>query len=426
MNNDPYQDLRAELISAAARLDAAPVARPRRSWWRRRQPLGIVIAALVICGSAAAAVVSLNATSSQPLAGKVPGRPATNLRAGSIAGYRYRIEVTPALTAGVPGWTSSIMYTNPTTGLFGGGASGGGGYPTRADPVLQGAELELINTRNGHQAETVGWVLTGPAVAAVRVGSQMIQTFSSPQLPAGDRAAVYFLRPSAGQPPAALRAGVHRVGRHGRAGVTAVIFAGAGQTARDKPIPLDRNGAPIGTALMPPSTPVAPGTFWQAKTAISPNVPTSLPFHGPTRPRPGVCEMTQHGLPGLTPEWGRTITTISPATNAVGELFLPCVDTEYYLNGTPLNAGVLLDARHPGRTLGSLPGTQPVSGDRNVVNVNAAHLSAKRIGNAWLVVKGGYTLTQRLRVLQALQISKIDLQHTTRTDTHSSQRAFRD
>jgi hypothetical protein len=156
--------------------------------------------------------------------------------------------------------------------------------------------------------------------------------------------------------------------------------AAAGQAASDQPIPLDHNGAPTPTTPTPPSPPAAPGTFWQSKTAISRHVQTSLHFHGPTGPRLGVCELTQHGLPGLAPEWGRTITSIPVATNAVGELFISCVDTECYLIGTPLNAGILLDARHPGHTLDSLPGAQPVSGNRDPVNDNAADLSAKRIG----------------------------------------------
>jgi hypothetical protein len=41
--------------------------------------------------------------------------------------------------------------------------------------------------------DTVGYVLTSPAVAAVRIGARVIRTFSSPELPAGDRAAVFFL-----------------------------------------------------------------------------------------------------------------------------------------------------------------------------------------------------------------------------------------
>jgi len=38
-------------------------------------------------------------------------------------------------------------------------------------------------------------------------------------------------------------------------------------------------------------------------------------------------------------------------------------------------------------------------------------VTAKRVGNAWLVVQGGSGLAQRLQVLNALRISKLDLRH---------------
>jgi hypothetical protein len=38
---------------------------------------------------------------------------------------------------------------------------------------------------------------------------------------------------------------------------------------------------------------------------------------------------------------------LHPVSNYVGELFISCVSTEYYLHGGPMTAAVLLDARHP-------------------------------------------------------------------------------
>ena len=40
-------------------------------------------------------------------------------------------------------------------------------------------------------------------------------------------------------------------------------------------------------------------------------------------------------------------------------------------------------------------------------------LTAKRVGNAWLVVQGGAGLAQRVQVLDALRINKLDLHHLT-------------
>jgi hypothetical protein len=80
-----------------------------------------------------------------------------------------------------------------------------------------------------------------------------------------------------------------------------------------------------------------------------------------------------------------------------------CVSTEYYLHGWPMAAAVLLDARRPGVVLGRIPGANPVPGHPNVVDFAGASLSARRVGNAWLVVQGGSGTTQRVSVLNALK-----------------------
>ena len=90
---------------------------------------------------------------------------------------------------------------------------------------------------------------------------------------------------------------------------------------------------------------------------------------------------------------------------------MSCVDTEYYLHGWGLGAGVLLDARRPGRVLGQIPGGQPVAGHPGTVNVPNGGLTARRVANAWLVVQGGSGLAQRLQTLSALRIAKLDLRH---------------
>ena len=86
---DPFDILRAELVEAAERA-ALPV--PRKRWGRLRRPsrpVAVLLAALVIAGAGGAAVVSLS--TSQPLAGRVPGA----ITPASLAGYRYTIAVSP-------------------------------------------------------------------------------------------------------------------------------------------------------------------------------------------------------------------------------------------------------------------------------------------------------------------------------------------
>ena len=407
---DPFVVLRSELMTAAKR---AEVTSPHRRWeWMRgrSRPLSVVVAALVICGSATAAVLSLTASSSQPLAGKVPGAIATQRPNGSysVAGYRYRIVVTPSLAAGQAGWNTGIQYIGrgPQSGTGGGS---GGTYATASNPIFGGTSGAFASSGTGQRGDTVGDVITGPQVAAVRIGSRTIRTFTSAELPDGDRAAVFFLPAGSPQLTVGWRPGqpIHSYVR-----LPSGPHPGSDPNKWPKVptvaiLPLDASGAVIPTSFSYPDPAFA--FFWQAPKAMTPNN-EAPPYHGPTRPRAdGICQLGQHGLPGLTPVWGHTILRIKPAANSVGALFLSCIDTEYYLHGWPLATGVLLDARRPGQTLGALPGTQPVSAVPGAVDFPSAQMSARRVGNAWLVVRGGSGSRQRLRVLEALRISRLDL-----------------
>jgi hypothetical protein len=402
---DPFAILRDELVSAAAR---APVVsrRRRRGWLRwRSHPVAIVIGALVVSGSATAAVISLNASSSQPLSGNIPG----TIEPASLAGYRYTITVTPNLEAGSAFWNAGIAYSNKH-GVGYGGGGGGGPYASASNPVFGGDGIgySLGSEEARRHGDTVGYVLTSPAVAAVRVGARTIRTFSSPDLPAGDRAAVFFL--PAGSPLLTvgwrrgdpIRSYMEFPRGPGSEGPTKIPTLAA--------LPLDRYGNVIPTRSTALYGSFA--SFWQAPSAVTPNI-QEPPYHGPTHPLPGVCELAQHGSPALRPEWGHTISAVSPANDSIGELFLSCLDTEYYLHGWPLQVGVLVDARRPGHVLGLIPGATPVLGYPGTVDSAGGSLTARRIGNAWLVVQGGSGVAQRMQVLGALRISKLDLHRLT-------------
>jgi len=407
--NDPFDTLRAELVMAAARAERAS---PRRRWgWLRgrSRPLAVVIAALVVCGSAAAAVVSLTAHASHPLTGRVPGRVAPAQAGGgvSVAGLRYSIYVTPSLSTGSAGWEVSTTYRASAGGLlFGGG--GGGGYPTRADPIFQGGGvLPFGFSPPPARGDSVGFVVTGPQVAAVRIGTRTTATFASALLPARDRAAVFFIAPGAPTPEVGWRPG-QPVGSHT---VIPGLGSGGGQTSRSVAttavIPLDHAGNRLPTRFPNDDGFLVGWSFWQAPSAVTPQI-QEPPYHGRTRPRPGACGLAQRGLPGLVAEWGSTITGVGPVRDAVGELFLSCVANEYYFHGWPLTAAVLLDARHPSAAPGPIPGALPVPGTRSLVDFAGASLSARRVGNAWLIVKGGSGTAQRIRVLEALRISRLE------------------
>jgi hypothetical protein len=86
--------------------------------------------------------------------------------------------------------------------------------------------------------------------------------------------------------------------------------------------------------------------------------------------------------------------------------FLSCWDAVYYLRGWPLTAAVLVDARHPGRAPPALPGMKPIPGHPTLLNANGGlqdGLSARRLRSAWLIVRGGRNVTQRLALLHAVR-----------------------
>ena len=57
-------------------------------------------------------------------------------------------------------------------------------------------------------------------------------------------------------------------------------------------------------------------------------------------------------------------------------------------------------------TVGPIPGASPLFGDPDTVNDNATSLTARRIGNAWLVAQSGIGETERLAILHALEIAR--------------------
>ena len=366
---DPFDILRAELVSAAERA-ALPAPRKRWGWLRRpSRPMAVLLVALVIAGSAAAAVALATGSASQPLVGRVPGA----ITPTSLAGYSYTIAVIPQVGAGTAGWESLIVYTRrgpaPTARAVVQPGPGGGtlGYPTATGPVFGGGTGPDSCPVCFARGNAVTYVLTGPQVFAVRIGSQTIRTITSPALPSGDRAAVVFI-PAKGRVFLIPANGPVPVGKHPpgdeerprrprraarplRAGDRPPVHAVAGcsRAARDR---------------CSESVYEAPPLTWMAPDALSRwwplgefTVPYQGPgYHAPTRPRPGVCELAQHGLPALHAQFGHTIAWIAPVPDALGEVFLSCVDTEYWMDGWPLQAGVLLDGHRPGQVLGPIPG----------------------------------------------------------------------
>ena len=97
-------------------------------------------------------------------------------------------------------------------------------------------------------------------------------------------------------------------------------------------------------------------------------------YHGRTHPGPGVCGLSQHGLPALHAEFGHTVATVSPDHETLGQVFVSCIDTEYWMDGWPFQAGVLLDGHRPRQVLRPIPGARPVPGQPAMVNLPAGRV----------------------------------------------------
>ncbi len=459
-HRDPFADLpllgelRVRLearFQAAEALPAKPALRTRsafrRGWLGRHSRVLLALGALLLAGGTATAAVTLSHTPSAPLSGSVPGS-ATRAGRGfyfTEAGKQYRIVFAPQLSGGTAGWQTFISFGTHGK-LEEGGEGGGVGYPTRGAPLTGGAGVGFTSSPLP-SGDAVDYVLASPRVAAVRVGNRTIQTRGGSALPGEDRAAVFFV--PAGSPPIAIPPAGARIPYYIRVPALAPARPsprGRAEAHRNRdhyvrvhrlPLLTPRGHPEVGAhgrrpglrTVLVRATPLVALAGDGRKIAYTPPHPEPSdlvtrawqiarpgerhPGASATHPLPGACEVAADGLPGLQPQWGHVLVAIRPVTNAEGELFLSCVDTEYFLRGWPLDTAVLLDARRPGQTLGPIPGAIPVAGHPGFVNLvlgsGPGSMTARRIGNAWLVVAGGASLAQRLEVLGALRIVKLAL-----------------
>lgn len=365
---DFFGDLQRALVDATARRyrSSSPAGStpqpspPRLAWLRRvwhRRPVAVVLAALVICSSAAAAVVALAQRNSAPLVGAVPGS-----RGLSTAGLHYDISVIPDLEPGDAGWCSYPRFQYP-------------GGPQRTKRISQGGTCSPALSGNppvilGGGGNSLYWAIVSSQVAGVRVGPhEVIRPRSDPRLPNGWRAAVTFspaLNPTT-RPP-------------------------ADQSALPELIPLDAQGRPI---LM--ST---------VRTLAQVPVRSVDPDHPPR----GLCALHAPQLPGLTRQW-EVVAAALPhfgSTVAADALFT-CAHSWYlFAANTPvISAAVLLNARNPAKPAPNLPDLRPTTapGVFTEDGGSAGDITARRVARAWLLVQGGSPQT-RAKLLQNLAQQK--------------------
>jgi hypothetical protein len=380
---DPFDDLRDHLVGAITRLESG-AARTGR-WARiRSHPLAATLAALVFAGTATAGVISITSERSAGLVGQVPQQagPGSPHAWGLQGGERYRITVWPVLQGGVSGVCTMIVFE----GAHGEGYGGcGAPYPTTDMPYLAPSGRTAYPNGIIPRGGALEYFLTGPGVASVRIGTRLLITpRREAGLPSGDRAVVFYLPAGSPQidppwfPPQQL--GLARDAK--TLSVVAVGRDGA-------PIPIDRRIQPFRL----------PARYWER----------------PEKPPSGACALAAPS--SYRPYRGTTAVRLEPETDVEGAALTSCLSVDYELARTTLTAAVLVNAKSPTSAPPPLFGASPVAGQPGLVNreedtgLHASTmiaLTARREGDARIVVEGGRGLAQRIQAVRALRVTRIE------------------
>lgn len=340
-------------------------------------------------------------------------------KGGSGAGvgrFAYRQPLKLALVHGQPYSGGRPAYVGISPSLKAGNVgvcehviSDGSCYgspPTPGDPAYAGGGWSP-KKKVGPEGE-IDAAFTGPAVAAVRVAH--LGTFKTHRvagMPADVREVVFYRPP--GSPGTVLPIGA-----------SPSVLRGS-EEARHAPVltetPLDAAGRPI-PARESPSF-MLPSAYWQAPQ---------------TQPAGGRCTVAST-LPGVRGEWGESATEIAPDRDVTTAAWLSCMDAWLNHGATSYEVALLLNASAPGRAPAPLWGAVPVPGHPGVFQIEAVERQwrfqihgrrrtftavyvpravMRRVGPAWLIVRYGGSLAQRIDFLDSLRPS-IRLPGTDRT-----------
>jgi hypothetical protein len=271
----------------------------------------------------------------------------------------YEVFLAPPVQGGSVGW---CVVNTVATRMSGNLVATGGGFGCPI--VLTPGRPILDESWSGSSPPPVlrGLVLTRSEVAAVSVnGGTPIPTRTEPGLPYGLRA---------------------------------VLLEMNGTTLMGRPpelTPLSMSGQAL---TQPPMRPMP--TAYGLETSG---------WKRPGHPKLGACKISATHVPGLTARWGRVVRHVRAISDLIGRPFLSCADTEYFFQNWPLDAGIVLDATHPGVPPAPLPLMKPAAGHPGYYQAPGGNgnVLARRIHGAWLLVEGGSGLQQRFVVLSHLR-----------------------
>ncbi len=422
-------------LTAASRpadgLDAGVIEEARRRQ-RRRRGAGIafgVLAAIVAGGLWIGGGGGRHA-SNEPGAGARPLKLALVRGQPFVGGKPALMGVAPSLQAGNVG--VCVMVAGQGEGC-------NGPPPTRADPVYGGGDGWTAEEKVGPAGE-IDALFVGPGVAAVRVAH--VGTFAAhhvASLPPQAKEVLFYRAPGSrgsvlppGMSESVLRGS--EAARHGPA-LTETLLDASGRTMR----------------VRTDGVFTLPNSYWQG---------TQAP---PARAR---CAM-RSSFPGVSTQWGEVADEIAPDPSVTVPAWLTCEHAWYQAAGHAFETAILLNASTPGAAPAPLWGAVPVPGHPGIVQIppmereihfripkpssavlarelardtkvgGRAHAEelihqveraasprgetywqvfvpltvARRVGPAWLLVRYGASLAQRIAFLQALHVTRIELPH---------------
>ncbi len=370
-------NLEALVVDAAERHPVTPpresdapavAARGLRAWASRHLLLvGLLVAGGA--GTATAAVLALSGEPSPPMEGRI------QLGTTPTDAFDYRIRVAPGLSIGQPTWCATTTVIGDNIQERGVGGSCSPAPTTRRHTIAGGL------TGGGKAAGMLLTLVVDDGIAGVRLwDGKVLLTRAEPSLPQGYRAVVARISERA------FRRAYRRDGKAWEL--------------------LDPSGRVV-------AEPAEDDRSADTKAQLAREIdgwPSASAFCSLT-PKPGA----QLRLPSRS--WVLKQAP-RPAEGVRQGAFLSCatVDLPTDRVGEPRIA-VLLDARAPGRRApADLPDQSPAGSDGIVEAASPSiglpaptepvvpvTLTAKRIGNAWLVVDGG-TRAERLRLIDGLEV----------------------
>jgi hypothetical protein len=385
--------------SSALEIDDGVIEEARRRQ-RRRHVTGIALAGAATAAVAISALLIGGGRGSGVEGRSLSARPLKlTLVHGRayIGGQQALMGVVPSLQAGNVGVCVKVV----------GDGSCNGPLPSVGDPVY-GGEGGVDGEEKVGSAGEIDAIFVARDVAAMRVAH--LGTFkaeAAPGLPPGAKQIVFYRAPGS-------RGTVISPGSLSQA-LQSSELAKRGPDLTETLLNADGRAMAVGSS--PGFT--LPNSYWEG--AQPP-------------PADGRCAM-RSTLAGVRTAWGQVATVIAPDRAITVSGWLTCLHTWYTLDGSGYETAILLNAKSPGSPPAMLWGAVALAGHPGAVRIPAVEREihfrlpqypgrelasrevltpptvARRVGRAWVIVRDGRSLAQRISLLDSLRVTRMEISH---------------